>query len=456
MNELRIRLPRRVGERLLSEIRRNCGREAVVFGLVTHAPDHDLILVPEIRVPPEHAYLPPSGHGARWSGKYSIEILNEAAARRCGVFIFHFHPGTAVRMSLDDVSSAKQLLPKFQLVIPERPHGSIVLGDDSLAGMILMPNTDGFGQRMSLRRFLPQLSDTPWLTASPQERRAFQRQPLARGRLLEATFQKTQIAVVGQSGGGSHVTLQLAQHGIGRIWGIDDDYADKGNRSSGLGFSKRDVRRRKQKIAVLREQIKRLDPNIQYIPVSARVPEQLALDALKRADIIIGCVNNLHARADLQEIALRYCIPYVDLGLILTTRQEAGEEFPSIAAISGNIFSYVPGEACMWCTGFLTKEKLAQETQRRGRPYLTTSSGADAQVLSFNGVLASQAVSDILQLLTGFADGANHISYRKYDGFTGTMLPCEVRARANCEHCSKYLAAGDSIWRNPRAVLQAS
>ncbi len=107
------------------------------------------------------------------------------------------------------------------------------------------------------------------------------------------------------------------------------------------------------------------------------MPEQLTLNVLKQADVIVGCVNNLHARADLQEIALRYAIPYVDIGLKIST-DAATDEFPAIRAISGNIFTYVPGQACMWCTGFLSKEKLAKETGGRGRRYLETKDGADS------------------------------------------------------------------------------
>jgi hypothetical protein len=39
------------------------------------------------------------------------------------------------------------------------------------------------------------------------------------------------------------------------------------------------------------------------------------LGILKTAAVIVGCVDNLHARADLQELSWRLLIPYVDIGV---------------------------------------------------------------------------------------------------------------------------------------------
>jgi hypothetical protein len=448
MSELQVRIPKATGQRLFQEVTRAGPVEAVVFGLVTHAvtQGRELILVRDIRIPPKEAYLSSSGHGARWSGRYTIDLLNEAVALQCGLFIFHFHYGPSVRMSRDDISSANQLLPKFQLVIPDRPHGSIVLGADSTAGLILMPRSDQTNSHFTLRLLRDRIVDWPLHDAPPRERLRFQRQPLVRGQVMEAIIKGATVVVTGQSGGGTHVCLHLAQHGIGKIHGIDDDYVDDGNRVSGIGFSERDVAEGTEKIAALRKLIRRLTSSVKYSGLKKRVPEQLTLNVLKQADVIVGCVNNLHARADLQEIALRYAIPYIDIGLVISTDDTPTEEFPGIRAISGNIFTYIPGQACMWCTGFLSKEKLDGETGGRGRPYLESKDGADAHVLSFNGVLASQAVTDVLNLLLGFSRDAEQPVYRKYDGLEGTMRICDVRRNETCEACATYLAAGDPTW----------
>lgn len=449
MSSVQVRLTTRAANRLHGHLNQFRFPEPVAFAFARHAgaPRRDLVLINEIVIPPTSAFLSSRGHGARWKGSYTIELLNEAAARECGLFIFHAHGGGPVRMSGDDLASAHELLPKFQLVIPTRPHGSIVLGEDSAAGLILMPSEDTPAEKLTLRFFGRKTVTYPLPEDTPRERLRFERQPLARGSRVWKVLAQTKVAVVGQSGGGIHVTQQLAQLGVGEIFGIDDDHVDEGNRYAAVLIADEDIQSKSSKVEAVRKHVVRIVPGVKYTPVAARVPEQEAVDALKKADIIVGCVNNLHARADLQEIAHRYLIPYIDIGLSLETLAESGEEFPSLGAIAGNVFTFVPGGPCLWCIDFLTEEKIEKETESRGRPYLRTVDNADALVVSFNGVLASQAVNEVLQLLTGFAPEEYLSFYKKYDGFAGVLSPWTVHRNERCPRCTSFLAGGDPTWR---------
>jgi hypothetical protein len=406
-----------------------------------------LVLINEIVIPPSSAFLPSGRHGARWKGSYTVEILNDATAKECGLFILHSHHRGPAQMSNDDLTSAGELLPKFQLIMPGRPHGSIVLGEDSVAGVILMPGQVTPSERFTFRFFVQGMVTFPLPDDPPRERLRFQQQPLACGSRVRKILRQSTIAVVGQSGGGIHVTQQLVQLGAGEIFGIDDDCVEEGNRYAAVLIGEEDITEKRRKVEVVRRQVVRFMPSVKYTPVPARVPEQEALDALKQADIIVGCVNNLHARADIQEIALRYLIPYIDVGLVVRTDPEPGDEFPLVQAVSGNIFTFVPGGPCLWCTEFLTEAKLEKETDFRGRSYLRSPDGIDALVVSFNGVLASQGVNEALQLLVGFAPEDCLYFYKKYDGFAGTLLACTVRKDERCAKCGSLLAAGDPIWK---------
>lgn len=449
MSSVQLRLTNHATKRLLEHLKQLRFPESVTFAFARHAktPRHELVLIDDIVIPPVRAFLPSMGHGARWKGSYMIELLNQAAARECGLFIFHFHGASPVRMSGDDLTSGGELLPKFQLIIPTRPHGSIVLGEDSVAGLILMPGRETPTERFTFRLFERKMVTYPLPEDPPRERLRFARQPLARGSRVWKILAQSRIAVVGQSGGGIHVTQQLAQLGVGEILGIDDDHVEEGNRYAAVLIGDEDIKSKSPKVEAVRNHVVRIVPSVKYTPVAARVPEKEALEALKQADIIVGCVNNLHARADLQEVALRYLIPYIDIGLSVETERDSREEFPLIQAIPGNVFTFVPGGPCLWCTEFLTEKKLEKETEFRGRPYLRTVDNADALVVSFNGVLASQAVNEVLQLLTGFASEEHLSFYKKYDGFAGVLSPWTVRRNELCPKCASLLAAGDPAWR---------
>jgi len=373
-------------------------------------------------------------------------LLNRALADDLGVFIFHAHGRSrSVQMSEDDRHSASQLLPKFQLIAPRRPHGSIVLGEGSAAGMILMPDENTANEVFTVRLLDDALVTWPVPSSCSEAITLFERQPLIDGDVIRRVLNDAVVAVVGLSGGGSQVVSHLATLGIGEIIGIDNQRVDHSNVFATPGFGWIDALLHIRKTTAARLRTKLINRNVRFTPVHARIPEPRAVDALKRADLVVGCVNNLHARADLNELAWRFCIPYVDLGLILTVNERDPVRPNPLNGISGNVFTMLPGGPCLWCTGFLSKDKLDRETGGRGRPYLRSGpDNANAFVAAFNGTLASEAAAEILRLLVGIRRNAE--LRRIYDGFSGTLLECAVKRNQACYLCGSVLATGDPTW----------
>ena len=141
---VQLRVPRNLWHQLWEGVRRPDVHEPVVFGLVSEGKtaDRTLVLVQDLIHPPPTAFERTANQGAKWSGACNIALLNKALARRLGIVIFHHHPGTGqVRLSSDDELSARQLLPAYHMVVPGRPHGSVVLGESSVTGLIILPGT---------------------------------------------------------------------------------------------------------------------------------------------------------------------------------------------------------------------------------------------------------------------------------------------------------------------------
>ena len=197
----------------------------------------------------------------------------------------------------------------------------------------------------------------------------------------------------------------------------------------------------------------------------AAIPDSEAIQALLKADVIVGCVDTLFTRADLQEIASRYLIPYVDIGTTIRPLPDAtGAD--SRVVVSGNVLSFIPGSFCMWCSGFLSDEKLIQEQNGPTRGYFEKNN-QEAQVVSFNGLVASQAVTEVLQLLTGFRGiGLSEADlkvprddvfrgYKKFDGVAGTLTEWGAVRRPDCPHCKENLAAGDVVLEPARRTHAA-
>jgi hypothetical protein len=443
MNKLQLRIPAHLWTRMHDELYRSGSREPVVFGLVSHAStaDRTLILLRELIVPPPTAFLPSRGHGARWSGAWSIELLNRALPQRLGIFIFHAHGGERdVHLSDDDLNSARELLPRFQIAIPDRPHGSVVFAKASAAGLVMLPNSDEFSSALTVRYIQHgRLTTWPLPSVSDQEYAEFLLRPIADSRLMRQILKGSVVAVTGLSGGGSQAAMHLAAMGVGEIIAIDPQRADRSNMLATPHLGWIEAKLGIHKVSAARWRVWLTNRRTKFTGVRASVPEPAALEALKRADIIVGCVNNLHARADLNEIAWRYCIPLVDIGLRITTNLS-----DRLTGVSGQRSTVLPGRPCLWCMDFLTDEKLRGETGGRGRSYLQGPNDRDAFVSCFNGVLAGEAAAEVLRLLSGLGgDRDMRLQYEGQEGFLGPMV---VKPRKHCPLCKDTLAAGDPVW----------
>ncbi len=91
--------------------------------------------------------------------------------------------------------------------------------------------------------------------------------------------------------------------------------------------------------------------------------------------------------------------------------------------------------------------EVGLETGGRPKSYFQ---GADkqAQVVSMNGLLASQAATEVLALVTGFRDDHEdpEMAIRKFDGIEGTLVKWLVKKKATCDLCEGTLGAGDPVW----------
>lgn len=449
---LQVRVPQNCWQTIQQELRRTTlHHEPVLFALASYAvtATRDLVLVREVVVPPDSAFVKTQVHGAQWRARYNLELLNRCLDGDHGLLILHRHGGHRVRMSQDDIESAHRLVPKFQADMPLRAHGSIVLGEGSVDGLVWLPGQDEPVSDFEFRVIDTQMSTLPIPPHDAITARVHAQQPLANTPLSRKLLNRTRVAIVGISGGGTQLATQLAAAGVGELIGIDHQRLDGENRFSTDAVTWLDLVIRRTKLAATRQHVWWVNPRCRFIAVPARVPEQKALDALKSADVIVGCVNNLAARADILEIAGRYCIPYIDIGLTVRTADDTPDPAP-IVAIAGHVFSNLPGGPCLWCSGYLTKKRLELEAGGADRSYLWNrrngGSGREALVASFNGLLANQAACDVLQLILGYAPQSVAVC-KMYDGFSGTMTNWEVERRQDCPHCGGIVASGDPVWK---------
>lgn len=459
MSDVQLRLPLGLGHRLRELVYARATHEVVAFCLVGHAQigPTTVLLVRNVVALGENEYVEGS-HGAMWRGSSMIPVIECAVDEGLGIVLVHAHDFAAkARLSLDDLTSARRLVPMFQARVPERPHGSIVLGRGTAAGYIALPGHDAeLVENVRVRWFGQSIVDWPGIVGDPTlELEVFDRQALVVGDQAQLT--SATVAVVGLCGGGSPVVQNLALAGVGTIIGIDDDVCERTGQHRVVGMQREDWLRGAPKIDVMSRLVGKIDTGARFVGIDARVPEPRTLDALVAADVIVGAVDNLRARADLMDVAARFAIPYVDIGVTIRALESMASE-PRVA-IGGNVYVFIPGGFCAWCCDFVSDAKLRAERQGRDdRSYFQNKAG-QAQVASFNAAVAGAAVSEVIQLLTAYRGSlldpaalqtgdARQRGALKFDGLRGTHEDWGAVQRADCPRCSVMLCAGSLIWRH--------
>ena len=214
-------------------------------------------------------------------------------------------------------------------------------------------------------------------------------------------LQELTVGYVGLGGGGSHVAQQAAHLGIGGHVLVDHDIIEDTNLNRLVSGTAKDVEVKRLKVDIAERTIRGVLPQARV--KKCPVPWQEALDDLKGCDIIVGGLDSVIAKDDLDRFCRRHLIPYIDMGMDV---HDVGGEY----LIAGQVVLSMPGCPCLRCFGVVTEESLAKEAKRYG------AAGSRPQVVWPNGLLASLAVGLLTQLVTPWHRGSVASAYLEYDG----------------------------------------
>jgi molybdopterin-synthase adenylyltransferase len=245
---------------------------------------------------------------------------------------------------------------------------------------------------------------------------------------------RARAAIIGLSGGGSHVALQLAHVGVGNIVPVDYDRVQDRNLNRMVGATARDARLGTLKTTVIRRVIKRVNPHASVLAVPKKWQEEAEL--LRECDVIFGCVDSFSEREQLEATARRYLIPYIDIGMDVSPVDDG-------FSIGGQVALSMPGGLCLRCYGVITDDRLRLEAARYG------AAGSRPQVVWANGVLASTAVGIFVQLLCPWREQQMRGILREYDGESHTLSTSNkmIYLEGNqCPHFSDSSSLGDPFW----------
>lgn len=250
----------------------------------------------------------------------------------------------------------------------------------------------------------------------------------------DRSFSRTVVAIVGLCGGGSHVAPQLAHIGIEGFRLFDPDHVDHTNLNRMLGSTPADADTRRLKTEVIHEQILRVRPSANVELIAKKWQEEHI--RLRDCDAVFGCVDSFEQRGQLEAYCRRFLIPYIDIGMDVEKKREGHFN------ITGQVILSLPDHPCMWCMGFLNKQRMAEEVAQYG------NAGDRPQVVWPNGVLASTAVGMFVGVLTPWRALQELVLFVEYDGNRHELRQSNVLSLVNSKACTHYPLSntGDTAW----------
>jgi molybdopterin/thiamine biosynthesis adenylyltransferase len=348
----------------------------------------------------------------------------------------HSHPfGADAAFSAIDDAGEQALMPRLFQRAPDRPHGALVMGTHRASARIWLPG-ERAGVRCDEVLVRGNRLASIWSGQRPDEREHDERtarQVLAFGEVGQRQLRRARIAIVGLGGLGGQMYQQLKHLGARAVTLIDFDQIATSNLSRLVYARPGDVGR--SKVEVAQSFGLEVLPDSEDVAIPSDVTTDRGARAAIDADVLIVATDNLRSRLIASRVSTQYLIPLIDAGIDIDA--SGGR----VRAIGGRVTRISPESGGLCCVGILDAVRLADEIAPA--PYIRGAVVPAPSVVSLNGVIASLAVTEVLDLVTGFSD-LEHTLPRSlvYDGRRGIVRSVAETIRP-CGVCSLVRGAGD-------------
>lgn len=355
-----------------------------------------------------------------------------------GLAFIHSHPASTSsrpHLSAIDRRTSKRLGVVFDELL-DGPFASLVIGARGWGGAVYDGALEPLERILIVGRRL-QLSTS---SKARRERRLDQRQELALGERSQAALRQLRVGIVGAGGTGSPLAETLARMGVGEIVLVDHDALDTpSNARRVFGVRREDAEAQPPlpKATAVATGLSRLGlgSTVTAVVGDVRRPEIQA--SLLGVDAIVTGTDTHSSRAAAAELALRGCLPLIDVGVRVGTR--AGD----LDALRLERRIQLPDGPCLFCWGVLDPERIrienlpeAERNQLLREGYIAGEFGGPTpSVAALTVTAAGVAASALLGLLAGGLDVAPLAS--SLDALTLESFPLaadELRPDCICQH----------------------
>ena len=390
-------------------------------------------------------------------GGYLNRVLDRALKAQAGVAVLHSHPGPGWQALSDmDDDTERNIVAPF---VRETglPLLGLTMGSDGVWSARFWQES-GLGHIApahcaDVRRVGPRRTSADWAPGAypPYARRpSLVRTIDSWGIDAQARLARTHVCVVGAGSVGSIVLECLARTGFEQITVIDPDlvedrnldrliYADR----QCLGMRKADVAAAHiHRIATARR------PVVRPVPLSVRTERAYRLAA--DADVIMCCVDNAEAREVLNHLAYANCLPLIDGGVLVESRER-------LLSAKWRVHLIGPDMQCLRCRSQYTSSDARDERmgiRRRGR-YINDDASDSPEpgqnTIAFCNVVAAEQTRMLVRYAIGEDWWHNRASTAGQWAFEHRFVEAETepfehpgRCVVSCEFAHARLGLGEA------------
>lgn len=339
-----------------------------------------------------------------------IPILKQAADTDQCFFLVHSHPNDYPYFSPFDDQEEQHLFKTAYTRIESGVHGSLVFNSpNSLSGRIWLEDGEKLiTQPISKIRILGRRYRFITTNNAPPEEPGipelfFDRQVRAFGKEIQKLLGSMHIGVVGCGGTGSATIEQLARLGVGRLTVVDHDEIDDTNISRIHESTVKDFENGLKKTEIMKSRIEQIGFGTKVNAIPKKLIYMSVAQQLKNCDLIFGCTDDHAGRSVLNLLSIHYCIPVIDMGVLIDSHEG------DIHNILGRVTIIKPNGPCMICRNRINADKIhaemmdPEEYQKRQKEgYVPELGIKDPAVITFTTAVSSQAIMEMLNILTGF------------------------------------------------------
>jgi len=312
-------------------------------------------------IAPEAGDLNPAVSNVQFEAQYSVRAALEVEKGPLCIGVIHSHPQdffTSPSTIDDDMDSYYQ--DYFEGFTKSACYASLIFalkkdGSFSFSGRGVL---DGEPFRVTKILVVGRGAITSFRPTAPSVRRPeTERLEQVYGKEARERLQNTTVTIVGCGGTGSAVAHTLARAGVQKYILVDYDRFEDSNLERLHGSSAADVaaREKRYKVEIVKDLILAISPTATVIPIVGNILQTLPRDYAVASDLIVCCTDSAHGRVGVSELAYRYLVPAIDIGVQLDS------EHRKVRAEVGQFTMYSPDLPCAYCRYLIDARQLSIE-----------------------------------------------------------------------------------------------